>query len=431
MEPHDADVLVIGGGLAGLTAARDLREAGQRVIILEARDRLGGRTWTGALPGTDVRVEFGGTWVIPESQPGVARAIERYGLGVTTFPDPDVRICHLGGRDLSPPGGDRELADATARIDAAIAVVRRRVAGLTDPSDLAALADLDVSLPAWLDAAGLDGIAREIVLTYATAMVGADPDRIGALPFVLDAVQLGYPIEPAWREVGSTFDAGTVSLVEALADGLDVRLRHVVRAVRQDANGVIVDLDGGATLRSTSAIVAIPLNVWASVRFEPGLGAAKAGAAATGHPGHVSKVLAVARNVPAGFGAVGWGPPFQALVAMRPVGPDTVLLAGFDGYGRLDGDDPTSVRAAITAYAPNAEIVAHGWHDWSSDPFSRGTWCALPPAWLTDGTFRALEEPEGRLAFAGGDLAPDGAGWIEGALASGGRAAERVRGMLA
>lgn len=425
----DADVIVIGAGLAGLTAARDLADAGRTVTVLEARERIGGRTWTGTLPGTDVRVEWGGTWVIPEGQPAVARAIERYDLRVTTFPDPNVVVRHLGGRDLSSPDDDRALADATARIDAAITTVRSRVAALAGPSDLTALADLDVNMPAWLDAVGLDGIAREIVLTYATAMVGGEPERVGALPFVLDAVQLGYPIEPTWRNVGSTFDAGTLSLVEALAQGLDVRLRHVARAIRHDAAGVTVELEGGGALRSTSAIVAIPLNVWSTVRFEPALGPAKAGAAATGHPGHVSKILAVVRDVPVGFGAVGWGRPLQALVAMRPVGPDTSLLAGFDGFGRLHGDDPAAVGAAIRAYAPDAEILAHGWHDWSADPFSRGTWCALPPAWLTDGTFMALEVPEGRLAFAGGDLAPDGAGWIEGALASGGRAAERVRGM--
>ena len=55
----DADVIVIGAGLAGLTAARDLADGGRRVIVLEARDRLGGRTWTGTMPGTDEPVESG------------------------------------------------------------------------------------------------------------------------------------------------------------------------------------------------------------------------------------------------------------------------------------------------------------------------------------------------------------------------------------
>jgi len=75
----DADVTVVGGGIAGLTAARDLRAAGRRAIVLEARDRLGGRAWTGVLPGTDVAVEWGATWVHPETQPNIAEAIAEFG----------------------------------------------------------------------------------------------------------------------------------------------------------------------------------------------------------------------------------------------------------------------------------------------------------------------------------------------------------------
>jgi monoamine oxidase len=135
--------------------------------------------------------------------------------------------------------------------------------------------------------------------------------------------------------------------------------------------------------------------------------------------------------VPPGTAAIGWGVPLQAIVAMRSVGDDAQLLAGFSGHGRVDGNDRTTVEAALRAYVPEADVVAHGSHDWSADPFARGTWCALPPGWLTDGTFEALEAPEGRLVFAGGDIAPDGAGWIEGAISSGTRAARTVSALLA
>jgi monoamine oxidase len=70
----DADVIVIGAGFAGVAAARDLTEAGHRVVVLEARDRIGGRTWYRQIPGTDVRAEYGGMFISRATQPSLCRA---------------------------------------------------------------------------------------------------------------------------------------------------------------------------------------------------------------------------------------------------------------------------------------------------------------------------------------------------------------------
>ena len=91
------DVIVIGAGFAGLTAARDQRDAGRSVLVLEARDRIGGRTHYNYLEGLDQKVEFGGTWVVPQYQPHVAREVERYGLAYTTSPDPAELAWHFNG----------------------------------------------------------------------------------------------------------------------------------------------------------------------------------------------------------------------------------------------------------------------------------------------------------------------------------------------
>ena len=67
------DAIVIGGGIAGLTAARDLRAGGRSVLVLEARDRLGGRTWYREFAGTEQHVEIGGTWFVERFQPSHRR----------------------------------------------------------------------------------------------------------------------------------------------------------------------------------------------------------------------------------------------------------------------------------------------------------------------------------------------------------------------
>ena len=82
--PSTYDVIVVGAGLAGLRAARDLAHAGRRVLVLEARDRLAGRGSTSTFPGTDLPIELGGAW-FTEHQPLVRQEIERLDLGVRTF----------------------------------------------------------------------------------------------------------------------------------------------------------------------------------------------------------------------------------------------------------------------------------------------------------------------------------------------------------
>jgi monoamine oxidase len=103
---------------------------------------------------------------------------------------------------------------------------------------------------------------------------------------------------------------------------------------------------------------------------------------------------------------------------------------GFSVQDPIDLADHDAVVRAVHAHLPDATVLATDGHDWVNDPFSKGTWLSVPPTWFRDGTFEALEVPEGRLAFAGSDIASEGAGWIEGAIASGSAAATRSNAVL-
>ena len=425
----DVDVVVLGGGLAGLVAARDLTAAGRRVTVLEARDRLGGRTWTAALPGTGVDVELGGTWVHPDAQPAVAAEIARYDLPMRSYPMPTYDVFLTADRRLLGRDGVSPWTTSMRLLDPDIAAIAARVGGPGErqgPVD----ADLDLSVAAWLDGIGTTDVGRDAMLAFAAAMGGGSPSELGVLPLVLDAIDNGYELDAGWADIGVSFVGGTRRLVGAIAAGLDVRVSSVVGRIEHGPDGVRARLEDGGMVSASAAVVALPLNVWRDVAFDPPLTGGKAAARAAGHPGRSSKLLAIARNVPDGFAAGGWATPLNALVSMGDVDGGR-LLAGFAGVRPIDTSDRTAVTDAVRAFIPDAEIVAHGGHDWNADRFSRGTWFAEPPGWLRTIEGEDLEAPVGRMAFAGGDIPRTGSGWIEGAVASGGRAAARVRELLA
>jgi monoamine oxidase len=250
------------------------------------------------------------------------------------------------------------------------------------------------------------------------------------LPLVWDMVELDYSPADVFVDVGELLIDGTKSLIDPMAVGLDVRLGTVVTHVVHDDHGVTVTLEDGTLVRSEAAVMALPLNVWADLAFDPPLAETKRRAADRRHPGRVSKVLAIVHGGPETYIGAGWNTPINAGFVLRPAG-DGRLFMGFSVQERVDLADQGAVASAVNAHLPEATVAATGGYDWVGDRFSQGTWLSVPPTWYSDGTFDALAVPEGRLAFAGSDIAPEGAGWIEGAVSSGVAAAAYVRGVLA
>jgi len=423
----DADVVVLGAGFAGVTAARNLQEGGTRVVLLEARDRIGGRTWYREMPGAGVSAEYGGMFFSRATQPHLAKEIERYGIAVTPAVEPELVAWIRGGERHEGIAAIERIQSllASSQLMAALETTAKAFAA----GERTALGALDITSEAWVDALDADPEAADYLRAFLVAMGGSSIERTSVLPLLWDMVELNYTPADAYVDMGELFTDGTKSLIDAMAAGLDARLGTVVTRVVTETDGVTVTCRDGSAVRAGAAIVALPLNVWADVVFDPPLAAPKQRAATERHPGAVSKVLAVVADAPASYLGAAWGTPVNAGFITKAAG-DHRLFMGFSVQDRVDLSDHEAVAAAVRDHLPRATVVATDGHDWIGDPYSKGSWLAVPPTWFSDGTFEALREPEGRVLFAGSDIAAEGAGWIEGAIASGAAAAALARSTL-
>lgn len=369
------DVIVVGGGLAGLTTARELARGEGRILVLEARDRLGGRTWYRPFNGTEKRVEVGGTWFSREAHAFLAAEIDRYGLTVTQSPLPVEFRSFVDGERRSgrvpvPLAEASDLARAYDHIrEASHRVDPRR------PLDTQAVDDLDVSLDAFLAPLALRrATADHIASWWAGFSFGCGGDEVSALHVLQWVASFGNNTW-AWDDVPAEKLAdGTVSLVDALAadSAADIRLRAPVAAVVQENGGVRVEMRDGTSELAELAVLATPLNTWQDIEFRPALAEPKRQVAALGHAGRAVKVWALAVGVPEGMAGVGcdgldW-------VSEEFVLPEGRLLVGIgSSRERLDPSDREQVEARLRVFAPEAQVLAADGHDWTADEFSRGT----------------------------------------------------------
>ena len=422
------DVIVIGGGFAGVTAARELGNAGRSCLLLEARDRLGGRTWTSELAGVDV--ELGGGW-IHWLQPHVWAETTRYGIEVTESPEPDRCVWLVDGERRS---GD--LAEFDALLDRG---VERFCAGFEDvldhPYDPLRAAEAvesidDLSEQDRLERLELSAEERAI-LSGQLATNSHSPCKSGGLVSALRWFAPAKWSNPLTQDAIARFKlkTGTRSLVEAIAgdSGAEVRLSTPVASVEQNGNGVVVTARGGEAFTASVAIVAVPLNVLSEIQFAPELSEGKRAAAAEGQASRGAKVwISVRGKLGKVYATAADNAPFSWIQSEYDL-PDGQLLVGFaPDAEKLDGNDLNGVRSAIRDFFPEVEVTGTYAHDWVTDEFSLGTWGFFRPS-QTSRYLRELQRPEGRMVLAGGDIANLWGGFIDGAIESGLTAARQAR----
>ena len=433
---REYDVIVLGGGFCGVTAARECRRAGLRTVILEARNRLGGRTLTVEFNGRPI--DLGGTFV-HWSQPYLWTEIRRHGLELRETPgaSADTWIVHTSTGEIVT----LSAAKIAERVDNAVAMY---------------MGDSRALLPLPHDPFGSEEY-RKVDRISSAERLAALKNRIAPLyQDIVDGYMAGqghnYSEQFAWLEMVRWYalpghntadmdDAtgrfhlrdGSVALLDAMLSEAhaEVRLGTPVKRLMQDATGVSVQTANGDELRGRVVVSTIPLNVLKDLEWQPGLSDAQLTASRLRHAGTGTKVHLLVQGDYGNISCI--APSHKALNSLdtEDVVDGRTHLVGF-GPSRelLDVNDTDSVQNAVRLFIPDARVVKTFGYEWVLDPYSQGTWCTLRPG-MWSRYLRELQQPRGRVVFASADWANGWRGFIDGAIEQGLEAGRRVREMLA
>lgn len=446
---RDVDVVIVGAGLAGLSAARVLARTGASVVVLEARERVGGRVYTTTIEGGPW-VDLGGQWVGPTQEHLLALLAEHRIPTFQTWARGD-NLVRVEGRARRYRGTIPRLAPmsllsvgwAQWRLD-----TLARSVPLEAPWKAPRAAEWDATtLADFLDRNVRTKTARRL-LEAGLETVFAAPAREISLLHALFYIHSGKDLDMLLGSIGGAqdtrVDGGMQQVAETVAEGLDVRLASPVRRIEHTDAGVVVHHDGGV-VRAARAIVAVPPKLVAQIAFAPALPASRAALVASLPMGAVIKHTAVyERPFWRGEGLSGMfvsdeGPIHVVFDNSPPArgssDPPFGILMGFSeaDEARAMGRKPIEARRAAAiacferAFGTRAREVLHYTdHVWEHDPWSGGCYGAYAPpgVWTRHGP--SLREPVGRIHWAGTETAEKWSGYIDGAISSGHRAVTEV-----
>lgn len=424
--PHVYDTVVIGAGMVGLVAARDLSTRGHSVLLVEGRDRIGSRTFNDTALGG--QLDLGGGYV-HWTQPNVWTELERHGLEQIHPPLEPRMMYQLADGKVHTTEETRTyelvgqlFADSRKRFLLPFNV------GAVDNGDIN-----DQTLEERIDSLQLSKHENDLIrgalsgLVHNYALYGSTQ--------LLFAVASNFGNYAAELETAGSWcvTSGMKKLSDAIQGESKAKLQlsTAITKITDSGSGVTLSISDGTEIQAKTAVVAVPINTIRHITITPSLPLSVKNMLVDGNPVRGSKLWVVVRGHVEPFSALAPAGqhPLNAVSVEKRWGDNTIILCMISESYSIKHDDLDAVQKALRLFVPDLEVVDTAWHDWNADDVSQGGWMMHRPRHFLEGAVK-IREGHGRISFAGADIAAMAPCTIDGAMNSGMAAAKQVEGII-